>query len=137
MSWLLWALGAVILWGFWGIVVKHALSLMDWRVFISISLLGYALPLIVIWTAMRPQSASIGPETAAWAVGAGLISQIALIMLYKALGVGPVSLVVPITALYPALTVLLAILILKESLGASQMVGVVLAVVAGFLLARG
>ena len=41
MTWLLWSLGAIVLWGFWGVVVKHTLSLIDWRLLLTVSLAGY------------------------------------------------------------------------------------------------
>ncbi len=49
---------------------------------------------------------------------------------------GRASVIVPFTALYPALTVLLAMVFLKETLEPRELVGVVMAVVAGLLLAR-
>ncbi len=47
-----------------------------------------------------------------------------------------VSLVVPFTALYPAVTVILAVLFLNEKLTASQFLGVMLAIAAIFLFSR-
>src|SRR3990172_7236262 len=130
MTWLLWSLGAIVLWGFWGVVVKHTLSLIDWRLLLTVSLAGYLLPLALVWTALRPGALDLSWGALGWAVLAGLLTQGAIIMFYRALETGPVSLVVPITALYPALAVLLAVLILKESLGPTQVLGVGLAVVA-------
>ena len=46
-----------------------------------------------------------------------------------------VSIAVPLTALYPALTVVLAILVLKEKIKLVNAVGVLLAIAAGVLLA--
>ena len=137
MTWLLWSLGAIVLWGFWGVVVKHTLSLIDWRLLLTVSLAGYILPLALVWTTLRPGSIAFSWGALGWAVLAGLLTQGAIIMFYRALETGRASLVVPITAIYPALTVLLAVLILKESLRPTQVLGVGLAVVAGFLLAKG
>lgn len=49
---------------------------------------------------------------------------------------GRASVIVPFTALYPAVTVLLAMVFLKEALEPRELLGVVMAVVAGLLLAR-
>jgi len=46
------------------------------------------------------------------------------------------SLAVPLTALYPAVTVMLGILLLKESIKFENAVGIILAIIAGILLAK-
>jgi len=48
----------------------------------------------------------------------------------------PGSIVIPMTALYPAISVILAILILNEEIKAVNAVGIVLAIVAGYLLVK-
>jgi transporter family protein len=49
---------------------------------------------------------------------------------------GKASIVVPLVALYPLLTVLLALVFLGEQLGGRQWLGVLLAIVAGVLLSQ-
>jgi transporter family protein len=51
-------------------------------------------------------------------------------------GSGAASIVVPLTALYPLVTVLLGYLFLGERLNPTQWLGVFLALVAAFLLSR-
>ena len=66
----------------------------------------------------------------------GLSWGVGTVLFIYVLHSGRASVIVPFTALYPALTVLLAMVFLKETLEPRELVGVVLAVVAGLLLAR-
>jgi transporter family protein len=65
-------------------------------------------------------------------VGATLVG--GLYTFYMALSSGKASIVVPLTALYPIVTVVLSFLILKESITLTQGLGVVLAIVSIILL---
>lgn len=58
------------------------------------------------------------------------------LLLLTALSKSKASTVLPLIALYPALTVLLSLVFLRESLTPSQWTGVALAVVVGVLLSR-
>lgn len=79
---------------------------------------------------------AIGPQQAALAIAAGLASVSANIGLYRALTIGPVSLVAPICGAFPVLSVLFAIARGAES-GMAEWLSV-LAVVAGIaIVARG
>jgi transporter family protein len=60
----------------------------------------------------------------------------ASILFLYALTKYPGSVVIPLTALYPAVSVVLAILILKEDVSRVNGIGIVLAVIAGYLLSR-
>ena len=56
---------------------------------------------------------------------------------YYALEQGKVSIVVPLTAMYPIVTVILAMVVLREKLSPVQGVGVILAIVAVLLISIG
>jgi bacterial/archaeal transporter family protein len=64
----------------------------------------------------------------------GLLGGLGELAYFEALRVGKASVVGPLTSLFPLLTVLLAILFLKERIGAVQSVGVLLALVSIFVL---
>ena len=78
-----------------------------------------------------------GSRTRAWwlAILCGLVDAAANTVLLIALRLGDLSIVSALTALYPAGTILLAALVLRERVAAVQWVGLALAVVAGGLLA--
>jgi transporter family protein len=71
-----------------------------------------------------------------WGLLMGLSWGIGTVIFIYVLAVGRVSIIVPFTALYPAITVLLAVIFLNESLGPRETLGIILAVVAGMLLAK-
>jgi transporter family protein len=68
-----------------------------------------------------------------WAVASAALAVGSLILLYVALGLGEASKVVPVTAAYPAATVILAAVFLGESITLAR-VGGMLLVIAGVVL---
>lgn len=79
------------------------------------------------------------PDIRAWllAIGCGLTDTAANVLLLIALRTGDLAVVGALTALYPAGTIVLAALVLRERIAAVQWIGLVLAVAAGALLAIG
>ncbi len=59
---------------------------------------------------------------------------VGLLLFLEALSKGPATVVVPLTALYPAVTVVLSRLFLKEALTWRHLVGLALALAAAWLL---
>jgi len=66
----------------------------------------------------------------------GLSWGIGTVLFIYVLQFGKLSIILPLTALYPAITVLLAILFLNESINLRETAGIMLAIISGFLLAR-
>jgi transporter family protein len=71
-----------------------------------------------------------------YAILGGLFGSLGTISFYQALIKGQAATIVAFTALYPAITVILAILVLKEQISISQAIGIGLAILAGYLLTR-
>jgi drug/metabolite transporter (DMT)-like permease len=67
-------------------------------------------------------------------VGLGVLGALSYLMFYRALQIGPISIVSPIVSAYAAPLVVLAVLILDESLAAGEIVAIVV-VISGALLA--
>lgn len=67
-------------------------------------------------------------------VGLGVLGALSYLMFYRALQIGPISIVSPIVSAYAAPLVVLAVLILEESLDAEQILSVAV-VIGGALLA--
>ena len=77
------------------------------------------------------------PAGLAAALGAGLCMAFGLLYFLKALSAGgTASLVVPLTALYPMVTVVLSWLVLHEDFTLRRLAGVALALVAVWLLSK-
>jgi transporter family protein len=59
----------------------------------------------------------------------GIISALGSIAFFAAMKIGKASLIAPTTSLYPALTVILAVIVLKEKLNKVQLCGLFLAMI--------
>ncbi|MET0862308.1 MAG: EamA family transporter [Microbacterium sp.] len=88
-------------------------------------------------SALRTPDASDPPPARAWwlAVICGVLDASANAILLLALRLGELTIVSALTALYPAGTILLAALVLKERVASVQWVGLALALAAGGMLA--
>lgn len=137
--WLLWSLATIVLWGTWGLVSKIASGGVDAYVNQLLYTVGL-LPLMVFvgWTVAKRSSgdAREGRNRGIfWAFLTGILGGLGNIAFFQALVKGgSASVVAPVTALFPVVTVLLALVFLKERLGRTQWVGLALAFVAIYLL---
>lgn len=134
-GWLYYALLALVLWGLWGLFSKIASThLPSWVIFL-VELLVYMVVGGFIWGLMRTPVTWTWPGTAA-AVAAGISGGFALFFFLKALASGPATVVVPLTSLYPVITVALGVTFLQESLTLRHIVGIILATAAVWLLSQ-
>jgi transporter family protein len=70
------------------------------------------------------------------AILAGVTGSVGAITYYYLIAKQEASVIAPLTALYPALTILLAVVFLKEQLSLTKIIGVLLSLVAIYLLAK-
>ena len=84
-----------------------------------------------------PPVAETSPISRAWwlAAGCGALDATANVVMVFALRIGDLSIVSALTAMYPAGTILLAAVVLRERIAAVQWVGLLLALTAGGMLA--
>ena len=134
-AWLPFALLTLLGWGFWGLVQKPMTDRIDvW----SVALLQFSTTLA--WglgmALVRRQSLDPRQTGLKYAAGAGLGSYFGSLAFLLAVDRGTASVVVPLTAMYPLVTILLGVMVLKERLTASHKAGVVLAFAAIFFLSR-
>jgi transporter family protein len=88
----------------------------------------------VLWSA-RLSAGTQRKQGIAWAFLTGILGGSGNIAFFHALVIGgKVSIVVPATALFPIVTVILATTVLRERLGKLQILGFVLALIAIYLL---
>lgn len=133
--WLAFSLLTILCWGAWGAVSKVASDGVDAntnQIFFTLGLL----PLMAF--VVRSPKLRGGTQRAtgiAWAFLTGVLGGTGNIAFFRALVVGgKASIVVPVTALFPLVTVILAVVFLRERLGRVQKVGLLLALVAIYLL---
>lgn len=132
--WLLFAAVALGLWGVWGFSYKLAGQYMPYRQVMFVALITtVAVDIVVMWYLGAPQDAPVNGIVYALVGGfAGAAGSLAFLF---AIEHGKASVVTPLTALYPAVTIALAIMILREPLTVKQGIGIVFALLASLLFA--
>jgi len=132
-GWLLPAFLAVFFWGFWGFFPKLAVRYIDPRSALVFQSIGAILLGVVVLVAMRFQ-VQWQPAGVLFATLTGFAGFAGSLFFLIAVSRVKISIVVALTALYPVLSITLAILLLRESISLKQFFGAVLAVAAAFLL---
>jgi transporter family protein len=135
MNWLGFSLLALGLWGVWGFLGKVAAQHLPTSVTYLLAISGH-LAVVAYLLGRGIGSVAWEPWGVGAALGSGLAMAAGLLFFYEALGRGPAAVVVPLTALYPAVAVVLSCVFLQEALTLRQLTGLALALVAGWLLAK-
>jgi drug/metabolite transporter (DMT)-like permease len=93
--------------------------------------------------ARHRRGGALDPQRGAWrtglvlAIGCGVLDALANVGLLIGIRIGELSVIAVLTALYPAGTIILAAIVLKERIAPVQYVGLALAIAAGGMLALG
>jgi transporter family protein len=124
--WLLYTLLTMLLWGVWGLVSKPLSSgLSSWQVQ-CLSTLGI-LPVLALLGFSRNFRTGGPNRTRAFtlALASGIVGSAGNVACYAALGAGgKASAVMPLTSLYPLVTIVFALLLLGERLSGMQFAGI-------------
>lgn len=134
--WMSLSLLTVLLWGAWGLESKIVVDrISPWM---NQVLFAFGLIPPIVWMLfsknLRRRSGS-GKRGAFYALLTGTLGATGNIALYLALARGgKASVVVPLVGLAPLVTVVLAVLLLRESMNRLQLFGLVLALVSIYLL---
>jgi transporter family protein len=143
--WLFWSLATIVLWGAWGLVSKVASNGVNAYANQLLYTAGL-IPLLVfvVWTVAKEKPGAVASAEEAnkklrrgifWAFLTGILGGVGNLAFFEALVTGGnASVVTPVTALFPMVTVLLAMVVLRERIGRTQWVGLVLALVAIYML---
>jgi transporter family protein len=136
VNWLGWSVISLIAWGVWGVVAKQALQGLPWQqvyLFAAAASFGTA---AVIALVARAEFA-LAPQFALPALAVGALGATGALGVYLALSTGGrASVVIPLTAAYPVITALLSVAFLREELGPTKLVAVIMFVVATILVTR-
>lgn len=132
-EWVLYSIIAIIIWGFWSFFNKMAADRIDPRIAVVFYAIGvFAVGLIMAGYFKFKLKYNTG---SIYGLLAGICACAGGIFFLMALNKGKASLVVPFTALYPVITVILSFIILKERVSIINLIGIVIAIVAGILIA--
>jgi len=99
-------------------------------------ILAYALGVIIYCFVAFKSSELFNVEKSGmiWGILAGLFGAIGLVGFYILLAKNEASTIIPMTALYPALAVVLGIIVLHEGVTLTKVIGIILSLVAIYLL---
>jgi transporter family protein len=133
--WLLYALLCILSWGVWGGLTKLGADKMtpiQMQVLFTLGMVPVVLAALIQlrWKVDRDR---LGVT---YGILNGVLTGLGLLAFYAAMARGKASIVGPITALFPLLTVMLALLLLKERMNKVQTAGVFVALVSIFILSR-
>jgi transporter family protein len=135
MNWLGFSLLALGLWGLWGFFSKVATQQLPPQAVYLLAVCGHVAVIGYLWL-----TGGLVLAGAAWglaaALAAGLCMAIGLLCFFKALAGGAATVVGPLTALYPLVTVVLSWSLLRESMTPRHLAGIALALLAGWLLSK-
>lgn len=136
MNWAVLAggLGMFFAWGIWGITAKIAvkhigLQLLVWGQVATLLLFPLFFVLFRELLPLKMDATGIG-----WALLTGALGTLGTLFLYLTLRAAPASIVIPLSALYPVVTVILATVFLQEELSPTRLLGVLCALAAVWLL---
>ncbi|MBM3648492.1 MAG: DMT family transporter [Alphaproteobacteria bacterium] len=120
-------------------IIKTGLAL--WPEPLAAAAIGYSLSTVVILALVGRRARAAGPAHRTgflWFVGVGLSNGTATFLLYAALGLGSITLVAPLVAVFPLIAVVMSYLFLRdEKLQALGLVGVLVSVAGVILLLLG
>lgn len=140
MTWFAWSLLTIAIWGFWGFLAKMALRQMRWHEMLLVASATYMILYLVfigvLFYSFRPALTAISAQAASLATAAAAAGFAGVIPFYLALNEGNAAIVVPLTAIYPVITVLLSVVFLGETLTISQALAVMMFVAGTILVSR-
>ena len=133
---LLYAFAALVAFGLAAVFQKLATNRVSAETAFATFAAGFIPPSILIWF-LEPVTMSLPLAPVLWAIAGGLLNGLGVLATLAAYRRGgKASVVTPLAAIYPMVTVILAVVFLGEKLVAVQIGGVVLALIGGVLLSR-
>src|SRR6266550_6678694 len=112
-AWLIYSFLVVLLWGLWAFLPKLATRTLDAPSVLFYQQVGAVVMSIAVLAAVHFRLKS-EPRGIAWAMVTGVLGVAGLLCYLQAAARYRISVVVMLTALYPLLTILLSIVVLKE-----------------------
>lgn len=133
-QWLLPTFGAFVLWGLWSFIPKITTRFVTPKSAILFEVAGGIIVAIVVLVSVKFKP-DIHPIGATMALITGMLGFSGALLFLYAASKGPISLVSILSALYPVITVLLAVIFLKEVISLKQWLGIALGLASMILIA--
>jgi transporter family protein len=107
MNWLVSSLAAMVCWGIWGLFMKLGSKYFSWNQIFIITSIVTVVASFTVFVVFRP-AINVHSIGFSYALLAGLMGSVALVAFNYAIDAGKSIIVVPITALYPVVTIILS-----------------------------
>ena len=133
-NWIPYALVATLMWGFWGFFAKIAADKIGSGYTFLASFLGSLLLLPIYMLLFGKGFAKNVNAYYLLAAAAGISASLGTPFFYKAVSITESSSVVVLTSLYPIITTILAIGVLREALTIKKLLGIALAFMGAVLI---
>ena len=132
-DWVIFAILAMIVWGFWGFFPKLATNYISPKSVLVYEVIGAIIVGVAVLFLInfKPE---VNAKGITFAILTGIAGTLGALFFIFAVSRGETSVVVTTTALYPLVTIALAFLILKEPITIKQGVGMIFAFAAMMLL---
>lgn len=131
--WILYSIAAAFFWGTWGVVAKlisNDVSPFTNHLLFSIGML-FTLPLVT----KKVRTTTPNRKGIIWGLVAGVLAVTGNVAVYQAFSSGGLAaIVIPVTNLYPLVTIGIALLVFKEKLNWINGIGILLAIPAVLML---
>ncbi|MDP2676106.1 MAG: EamA family transporter [bacterium] len=142
MNWLILSFITILFWGLGGYLGKFAGNSGSGFQVYFFEALGTISFAVVYFTFFNPSIAKTALTNFDWhvaipALGMGILWGIATWTFILALNQGRASIIVPLTAVYPVVTVILAIIFLREAISIKEIFGILLTIGGIVLLSSG
>lgn len=135
-AWLLYAFAALLMFGFVAVLQKLATNRVSAETAFAMFAAGFIPPSLLICV-FSPWPENLQAQPILWAAVGGLFNGLGVLATLAAYrSGGKAAVVTPLAALYPVVTVLVAVVFLDEKLHVAQMAGIILAIAGGLFLSR-
>lgn len=133
MIWLFYCLAAMVLWGLWAFLPKFSTRHLDTHSALIFQQLGAVAAGLCVLAAMKFR-VKVEWTGISYAFLTGVLGVVGLIFYLQAVTRYRLSVVVPVTSMYPVVTILLSLTILREKISPVQWLGVFFALLAIVLI---
>lgn len=118
MAWVIPTALYVLLVGLFGIAARYGLRQVTWQGLVGMTTVAYVVVFAVVAAfggPFRAEGATSSARDWTMSVVASLIAPLTIVLFFFAVSRGPVTKIVPLTSVYPLVTVLIGALVLSET----------------------
>jgi len=131
--WFFWTLATLFSWGMWAVLSRLIDPTITPAHSQAMSTLGMLPIIAALWAMNEPAAGANRRRGVVLAFGSGVVSCLGNIAYYAALADAKAATMAPLTALYPVVTIVLAVPLLKERIARLQWCGMALSLAAIYL----